>query len=94
MSFGLTILTLVHVALSLVGIGFVVAYNFLAAKRRDVWTAIFLSTTVLTSVAGADTVGVPICADPVRRSGDFRSSCHGRGDPVSHSTSSHGLSRR
>ena len=54
MSLGLTIFTLVHVALSLVGIGsgLVVVYQFLAAKRRDVWTAIFLSTTVLTSVTG------------------------------------------
>src|SRR6266550_3121487 len=54
MSIGLTIFTLVHVALSLVGIGsgLVVAYQFLAAKRRDAWTAIFLSTTVLTSVTG------------------------------------------
>ena len=54
MSLGLTIFTLVHVALSLVGIGsgLVVVYQFLAAKRRDVWTVIFLSTTVLTSVTG------------------------------------------
>jgi hypothetical protein len=54
MSFGLAILTFVHVVLSLVGIGsgFVVVYELLAAKRRDVWTAIFLSTTVLTSITG------------------------------------------
>src|SRR6266404_6648848 len=54
MSISLTIFTLVHVALSLVGIGsgFVVVYQFLAAKRRDIWTVIFLSTTVLTSVTG------------------------------------------
>ena len=54
MSIGLTIFTLVHVGLSLLGIasGFVLVYEFLAVKRRDVWTAIFLSTTVLTSVTG------------------------------------------
>ena len=54
MSLGLTIFTLVHVALSLVGIGsgLVVVYQFLAAKRRDTWAVIFLSTTVLTSVTG------------------------------------------
>jgi hypothetical protein len=54
MGFGLTVLTFVHVVLSLVGIasGFVVVYEFLTAKQRDLWTAIFLSTTVLTSVTG------------------------------------------
>jgi hypothetical protein len=47
-------LTLIHVALSLVGIGagFVVLYGFFAAKRLDGWTAIFLATTVATSVTG------------------------------------------
>jgi hypothetical protein len=54
MSFGLAILTFVHVVLSLGGIGsgLVVVYEFLAAKRRDIWTALFLATTVLTSVTG------------------------------------------
>ncbi|HEV3024158.1 MAG TPA: hypothetical protein VGX76_16895 [Pirellulales bacterium] len=54
MSFGLTILTFVHVLMSLVGIaaGLAVAYGFLRAKRLDVWTAAFLTTTVLTSVIG------------------------------------------
>jgi hypothetical protein len=54
MILGLTTFTLVHVVLSLIGIfaGFVVAYGFLAAKRFDGWTAIFLTTTVLTSVTG------------------------------------------
>jgi hypothetical protein len=46
--------TLFHVALSLIGIsaGFVVIWGFLTAKRLDAWTAIFLTTTVLTSVTG------------------------------------------
>jgi hypothetical protein len=46
--------TLVHVALSLVGIiaGVVVFAGFLADARYPVWTAIFLSATVLTSVTG------------------------------------------
>jgi hypothetical protein len=54
MSEGLLILTWVHVIISLVGIGsgFVVIYGFLAARRLDIWTAIFLATTVLTSVTG------------------------------------------
>ncbi len=46
--------TFVHVVLSLIGIlsGLVVAYGFLAAKRFDGWTGVFLATTVLTSVTG------------------------------------------
>ncbi len=46
--------TLLHVALSLVGIlsGFVVLAGFLTAKRSNGWTALFLTTTVLTSVTG------------------------------------------
>jgi len=50
----LTAFTLFHVALSLVGIGagFVVAYGLLASKPFDGWTALFLSTTVLTSATG------------------------------------------
>jgi hypothetical protein len=54
MSLGLTILTLVHVVISLIGIvsGLVVAYGFLTAKRLDGWTATFLTSTVLTSVTG------------------------------------------
>lgn len=46
--------TLTHVAISLVGIGsgFVVLYGLLTAKRLDNWTALFLVTTVLTSVTG------------------------------------------
>ena len=46
--------TLVHVVISLIGIvsGFVVLLGFLGAKRLDSWNAIFLITTVLTSVTG------------------------------------------
>ncbi|MGA8271946.1 MAG: hypothetical protein WB919_10350 [Candidatus Sulfotelmatobacter sp.] len=46
--------TLVHVLLSLVGIGsgFLVVYGLLRGKRFDGATAIFLATTVLTSVTG------------------------------------------
>lgn len=44
----------VHVLLSLIGIasGLVVVYGLLSAKRLDFCTAIFLSTTVATSVTG------------------------------------------
>jgi hypothetical protein len=46
--------TLVHVLLSLVGIGagFVVLFGLIAGKRLEAWTAIFLATTVATSVTG------------------------------------------
>jgi len=54
MIFGMTTLTFVHVVLSLIGIfsGFVVVFGLLAAKRLDGWTALFLASTVLTSVTG------------------------------------------
>jgi hypothetical protein len=50
----MTTFTLVHVAISLVGIlsGLFVAYGLLTAKRLDGWTALFLVTTVATSVTG------------------------------------------
>ena len=46
--------TLLHVLISLVGIGsgFIVLYGLLTGKRLDGWTAIFLVTTVLTSLTG------------------------------------------
>jgi ABC-type transport system involved in cytochrome c biogenesis permease subunit len=46
--------TLVHVLLSLAGIGsgLVVLYGLLTAKRLDGWTAFFLATTVATSITG------------------------------------------
>jgi hypothetical protein len=50
----LAIYTLVHVAISLVGIGtgFVVFYNMLLGRESHRWTWIFLVTTILTSVTG------------------------------------------
>jgi hypothetical protein len=46
--------TFVHVFISLLGIGsgFIVMFGLLGGKRMDGWTAIFLVTTVLTSVTG------------------------------------------
>jgi hypothetical protein len=50
----LSTFTQVHVALSLVGIasGLVVLFGLLTARRLNSWTALFLLTTVLTSVTG------------------------------------------
>lgn len=49
-----TALTIVHVAISLVGIGagFVVMWGLLVSKRLNIWTAIFLAATTATSVTG------------------------------------------
>ena len=46
--------TIVHVVISLIGIlsGFVVVFGLVGGKPLDGWTALFLSTTVLTSVTG------------------------------------------
>lgn len=46
--------TLLHVLISLIGIssGLVVMYGFLTSKRFGRWTAIFLASTILTSVSG------------------------------------------
>ena len=56
MIFGMTLetYTLVHVLISLVGIGagLVVMFGLLAGKRLDGWTALFLVSTVATSVTG------------------------------------------
>lgn len=54
MILGMTTLTFVHVVLSLIGIltGLVVVFGLLNAERLDGWTALFLSSTVLTSVTG------------------------------------------
>ncbi|HYA97684.1 MAG TPA: hypothetical protein VEH49_06280 [Methylomirabilota bacterium] len=54
MIFGMTILTFVHVALSLIGIatGWIVMLGLLTGKRLDGWTAVFLLTTILTSATG------------------------------------------
>src|ERR1700724_3365210 len=56
MIFGMSLqaYTLIHVIISLIGIGsgLVVMYGMLTGKRLDGWTAVFLTTTVLTSVTG------------------------------------------
>src|SRR5882672_10726749 len=46
--------TQVHVVISLIAIvaGLIVAFGMLTAKRRDCWTAIFLLTTLATSLTG------------------------------------------
>lgn len=50
----LSTFTLLHVIISLAGIGSgsIVMYGLLVRRRLDGWTAVFLSTTVLTSVTG------------------------------------------
>jgi len=50
----LSTFTILHTAISLVGIvsGVVVVFGLLSGKRLDGWTALFLLTTVLTSVTG------------------------------------------
>ena len=54
MSTGLALFTLFHVAISLIAIvaGCVVAFAMLTGRRLDGWTAVFLITTVATSVTG------------------------------------------
>jgi hypothetical protein len=56
MILGMTIptFTLVHVVISLIGIGsgLIVSYGLLVGKRLDAGTALFLATTVATSVTG------------------------------------------
>jgi hypothetical protein len=50
----LSTFTTVHVIINLVGIGsgLIVIFGMLSAKRLNGWTALFLLTTVLTSVTG------------------------------------------
>src|SRR5260221_10141303 len=50
----LSTFTTIHVVISLVAIvsGFIVLFGLLGGKRLDGWTAIFLITTVATSVTG------------------------------------------
>ena len=52
--FKMTAFTLVHVVLSLAGIGsgFIVVFGLIAAKRLDGLTALFLASTVATSLTG------------------------------------------
>jgi hypothetical protein len=54
MIFDLETFTIIHVAISLVGIGsgFVVMYGLLTGKRLNGWTVLFLATTVATSATG------------------------------------------
>src|SRR5260370_33757675 len=54
MILGMTTLTFVHVLLRLRGIfsGCIVMFGLFAGKRLDGWTAIFLVSTVATSVTG------------------------------------------
>jgi hypothetical protein len=59
MSFDLKTFTLIHVVISLSGIasGFVVVFGLLTGRRLRGWTALFLASTVATSVTG---FGFPI----------------------------------
>ena len=54
MSFDIVTLTLVHVALSLLAIiaGLVVSGGFIAGRRLDGWTGVYLVTTALTNITG------------------------------------------
>jgi hypothetical protein len=54
MIFGMTLFTFVHVLLSLIGIlaGLVVAFGLLTSRALKGWTAVFIWTTVATSVTG------------------------------------------
>jgi hypothetical protein len=54
MIFDIKTFTIIHVVISLIGIasGFVVMYGLLAGKRLNGWTALFLASTVATSLTG------------------------------------------
>lgn len=54
MTTSLAVLTVVHVIISLVGIGsgVVVIYQLIAQKQHEGWTLTFLASTVLTSATG------------------------------------------
>jgi hypothetical protein len=54
MILGMTTLVFLHVLISLIGIGagLIVALGMMISKRLPNWTALFLLTTVLTSVSG------------------------------------------
>lgn len=54
MFLSLAAFTVFHVVLSLIGIfsGFIAVFGMIAGKRLDSWTAVFLTTTVLTSITG------------------------------------------
>jgi hypothetical protein len=61
----------IHVALSLVGIasGLIVLYGLLTGNALGGWTALFLATTILTSVTGFPLA--PFGFDPPRAIGTF-----------------------
>jgi hypothetical protein len=65
----------IHVALSLIGMvsGFVVLYGLLTGRSLNAWTAIFLVTTILTSVTGFPLE--PFGFDPARAIGLSRWCC-------------------
>jgi len=54
MNVALTTLTIVHVLISLVGLGsgFIVLWGLMNTKRLERWTALFLVMTIATSVTG------------------------------------------
>jgi len=54
MIFGMDTYTFVHVLLSLIGIvtGFIVLFGLLTASRMSMWTAIFIVTTLATTLTG------------------------------------------
>jgi hypothetical protein len=54
MGFDIVTLTLVHVALSMLAIfaGLVVSGGFIAGRRLDGWTGVYLVTTALTNITG------------------------------------------
>ena len=54
MILGMTLLTFIHVLLSLIGIvaGLVVLSGLLNNRRMDGWTALFLATTIATNATG------------------------------------------
>ena len=54
MNFDLPTFTLIHVVISVLGIivGLVVVGGLIAGARLDGWTALFLATTIFTSVSG------------------------------------------
>ena len=54
MILGMTVLTFVHVLLSLIGIlaGLVIMFGLLTSKPLNGWTAVFIWSTVATSVTG------------------------------------------
>ena len=65
----------IHVTLSLIGIatGFVVLYGMLTERAFGGWTALFLATTILTSVTGFPLP--PFGFDPPRAVARSRSFC-------------------